>query len=86
MSENEPSHQLIDRIPPGRRFSAHRPALSAPADDEPVSEGDAVAIARAREVRLGKSSRMTTSCGSRLEVEASLGLSATLADLERLER
>jgi hypothetical protein len=60
-------HQLIDRIPEeelsaARRFSeclaispVHRAALSAPTDDEPVTEGDTAAIARAREeVRLGK--------------------------------
>jgi hypothetical protein len=60
-------HQLIDRIPEeelsaAQRFleylavsPAYRAALSAPPDDEPVTEGDAAAIARAREqVRLGK--------------------------------
>jgi hypothetical protein len=60
-------HQLVDRIPEeelsaAQRFleylavsPAHRAALSAPPDDEPVTEGDAAAIARARdEVRLGK--------------------------------
>jgi hypothetical protein len=60
-------HLLIDRIPEeelsaAQRFleylavsPAHRAALSAPPDDEPVTEGDAAAIARAREeVRLGK--------------------------------
>jgi len=60
-------HQFVDRIPEeelsaAQRFleylavsPAHRTALSAPPDDEPVTEGDAAAIARAREeVRLGK--------------------------------
>jgi hypothetical protein len=60
-------HQLIDRIPEeelsaAQRFleylavsPAHRAALFAPTDDEPVTEGDAAAIERAREeVRLGK--------------------------------
>jgi hypothetical protein len=60
-------HQLIDRIPEeelsaAQRFleylavsPAHRAALSAPPDDEPVTEGDAAAIARAQEeVRSGK--------------------------------
>jgi hypothetical protein len=60
-------HQLIDRIPEeelsaAQRFleylavsPAHRAALSAPPDDEPVTEGDAAAIVRAREeVRLGR--------------------------------
>jgi hypothetical protein len=60
-------HLLIDRIPEeelsaAQRFleylavsPAHRAALSAPPDDEPVTEGDAAAIARVREeVRLGK--------------------------------
>jgi hypothetical protein len=60
-------HQLVDRIPEeelsaAQRFleylaisPAHRAALSAPPDDEPVTDGDAAAIARVREeVRLGK--------------------------------
>ena len=60
-------HQLIDRLPEeelsaAQRFledlavsPAHRAALSAPPDDAPVTDGDAAAIARAREeVRLGK--------------------------------
>jgi hypothetical protein len=60
-------HDLIDQIPEAelpaaQRFleylavnPAYRAALSAPPDDEPVTEADAAAIARAREeVRLGK--------------------------------
>ena len=60
-------HDLVDRIaedelPTARRFleylatsPAYRAALSAPPDDEPVTEADAAAIARARdEVRVGK--------------------------------
>ena len=60
-------HELVDRIPEeelsaAQRFleylavsPAHRATLCAPPDDEPVTEGDAAAIARAREeVRLGK--------------------------------
>ena len=60
-------HQLIDRIPEeelpaAQRFleylavsPAHRAALSAPPDDEPVTGGDGAAIAQAQEeVRLGK--------------------------------
>ena len=60
-------HGLIDRIPEeelpaAKRFleylatgSAYRAALSAPSDDEPVTEADAAAITRAREdVRAGK--------------------------------
>ena len=60
-------HQLIDRIPEeelpaAQRFleylavsPAHRATLSAPPDDEPVTGGDAAAIAQAQEeVRLGK--------------------------------
>jgi hypothetical protein len=59
-------HDLIDRIPEeelptARRFleylavsPAYRAALSAPPDDEPVTESDAAAMARARqEVRAG---------------------------------
>ena len=59
-------HDLIDRIPEeelpaAKRFleylvvsPAYRAALSAPPDDEPVTEADAAAIARARhEVRAG---------------------------------
>ena len=58
---------LIDRIPEeelpaAKRFleyllvnPAYRAALSASPDDEPVTEADAAAIARARnEVRVGK--------------------------------
>ncbi len=60
-------HELIDRIPEdelsaAQRFleflaasPAYRAALSAPPDDEPVTDGDASAISRAREeVRSGK--------------------------------
>jgi hypothetical protein len=60
-------HDLIDRIPEeelpaAKRFleylavsPAYRAALSAAPDDEPVTEADATAIARAREeVRAGK--------------------------------
>jgi hypothetical protein len=60
-------HHLVDRIPEeelaaATRFleylavsPAYRAALSATPDDEPVTEGDAEAIARAREeVRTGK--------------------------------
>ena len=60
-------HQLVDRIPEeelsaAQRFleylavgPAYRAALSAPPDDEPVTDGDAAAIAQAREeVRAGK--------------------------------
>jgi len=63
----EALHSLIDRIPEGelpaaQRYleylatnPAYRVAWSAPPDDEPVTEGDAVAIARARdEVRHGQ--------------------------------
>ena len=59
-------HNLIDRIPEeelpaARRFleylavgPAYCAALAAPLDDEPVTEGDAAAIAQARkEVRAG---------------------------------
>jgi hypothetical protein len=59
-------HDLIDRIPEeelpaAKRFleylavsPAYRAALSAPQDDEPVTQDDAAAIARARnEVRSG---------------------------------
>ncbi|MGP8246136.1 MAG: hypothetical protein ACLQVN_16650 [Bryobacteraceae bacterium] len=59
-------HDLIDRIPEeelpaAKRFleylvvsPAYRAALFAPPDDEPVTEEDAAAIARARsEVRAG---------------------------------
>ena len=58
---------LVDRIPEeelsaAQRFleylavsPAYRAAFSAPRDDEPVTEGDAAAIVRAREeVRTGK--------------------------------
>jgi len=60
-------HNLVDRIPEeelpaAQRFleylavsPAYRAALSAAPDDEPVTEGDGAAIARAREeVRAGK--------------------------------
>jgi hypothetical protein len=60
-------HQLIDRIPEeelaaAKRFleylatgPAYRAALSAPPDDEPVTEADAAAIRLARdEIRTGK--------------------------------
>jgi len=60
-------HQLVDRIPEeelsaAQRFleylavgPAYRAALSAPPDDEPVTDGDAAGIARAREeLRTGK--------------------------------
>ena len=60
-------YNLIDRIPEeelpaAKRFleyllvnPAYRAALSAPADDEPVTEADEAAIARAsNEVRAGK--------------------------------
>jgi len=60
-------HDLVDRIPEeelpaARRFleylavsPACRAALSAEPDDEPVTEADALAIARAREdVRAGR--------------------------------
>jgi len=57
-------HDLLDRIPEeelpaAQRFleylavsPAYRAAWSAPADEEPVTDGDAAAIARAREVVL----------------------------------
>ena len=60
-------HDLVDRIPEeelsaAQRFleylvvsPAYRAAWSAPADDEPVTDGDATAMARAREeVRSGR--------------------------------
>ena len=60
-------HELVDRIPEeelpaAKRFleylvvsPAYRAALSAPTDDEPVTEADVTAIARARDdVRTGK--------------------------------
>jgi hypothetical protein len=60
-------HDLVDRIPEeelpaAKRFleylavsPAYRAALSAPPDDEPLTEADVTAIARARdEVRAGK--------------------------------
>lgn len=63
----ETLHDLIDRIPDGelstaQRFleylasnPAYRAALAAPPDDEPVTSGDAEAIARSREdVRAGR--------------------------------
>jgi hypothetical protein len=54
-------HELIERIPEGEivaaqrfleylaRSAAFRATLSAPADDEPVTTGDAEAIVRARQ-------------------------------------
>ena len=63
----DPLHDLIDRLPEGelpaaQRFleflassPAYRTALSAPPDDEPVTEADAAALLRVREeVRIGK--------------------------------
>jgi hypothetical protein len=63
----ETLHDLVDRIPEeelpaAKRFleylavsPACRAALSAPPDDEPLTEADVAAIARARdEVRAGK--------------------------------
>lgn len=63
----EALHNLVDRIPEeelraAQRFleylavgPAHRAALAATPDDEPVTEGDEAAIERAREeVRRGK--------------------------------
>jgi len=63
----DPLHDLIDRIPEeelpaARRFleylaisPAYRTALSAPIDDEPLTEGDTAAIARVHdEVLSGK--------------------------------
>ena len=60
-------HELVDRIPEeeipaAKRFleylaigPAYRAAWSAPQDDEPVTEADAIAIARTTgEVRAGK--------------------------------
>jgi hypothetical protein len=60
-------HELVDRIPEeelpaAQRFleylavsPAYRAALAAPPDDEPVTEGDAAAIARVQEeLRTGK--------------------------------
>jgi hypothetical protein len=60
-------HDLVDRIPEeelpaAQRFleylavsPAYRTAWSAPPDDEPVTDGDAASIARAREeIRTGK--------------------------------
>ena len=56
----EALHELIDRIPESEIVAAQRvlerlasdaafrAAMSAPPDDEPVTEGDAEAIARAR--------------------------------------
>jgi hypothetical protein len=56
----EALHNLVDRIPEGeiiaaQRFleylattAAFRATLSAPLDDEPVTQGDAESIARAR--------------------------------------
>jgi hypothetical protein len=63
----EPLHNLVDRIPeeelPAAKLfleylivnPAYRAALSAPPDDEPLTQADVAAIARARdEVRAGK--------------------------------
>jgi len=63
----EALHELIDRIPDGEmvvaqrfleylaRSAAFRATLSAPPDDEPVTKGDAEAIARANaDLRAGK--------------------------------
>ncbi len=63
----EPLHNLVDRIPeeqlPAAKLfleylvvnPAYRSALSAPPDDEPLTQADAAAIAHARdEVRAGK--------------------------------
>lgn len=60
-------HDLVDRIPEKELSAAqlfleylavspaYRAAWSAPLDDEPVTDGDAAAIARAREeLRTGK--------------------------------
>ena len=62
-----PLHDLIDRLPEdellaAQRFleflassPAYRAALSAPPDDEPVTEADAIALSKVREeVRVGK--------------------------------
>jgi hypothetical protein len=62
-----PLHEPIDRLPEdellaAQRFleflatsPAYRAALSAPPDDEPVTEADAIALSRVREeVRAGK--------------------------------
>ena len=62
-----PLHELIDRLPEdellaAQRFleflatsPAYRAALSAPPDDEPVTEADAIALSNVRqEVRVGK--------------------------------
>ena len=63
----EALHELVDRIPDGEviaaqrfleylsRSAAYRAAISAPPDDEPVTNGDAEAIGRARnDVQTGK--------------------------------
>jgi hypothetical protein len=62
-----PLHELIDRLPEDELLAAqrfleflasspsYRAALSAPPDDEPVTEADAKALSRAiEEVRAGK--------------------------------
>jgi hypothetical protein len=62
-----PLHELIDRLPEDELLAAQRfleflasspacrAALSAPPDDQPVTEADAIALSRAREeVRAGK--------------------------------
>ena len=63
----EALHELIDRIPENdivaaqrvlehlARSASFRAAMSAPADDEPVTAGDAEAIARAqRDLQAGR--------------------------------
>ncbi len=63
----EALHELIERIPEGEiaaaqrfledlaRRTAFRATLSAPPDDEPVTDGDAESIARARrDIQTGK--------------------------------
>jgi hypothetical protein len=63
----EALHELIERIPEDEiaaaqrfleyltRSAAFRATLSAPPDDEPVTDGDAESIARAhRDIRVGK--------------------------------
>jgi hypothetical protein len=42
-------HDLVDRIPDEEIQAAHRAALSASPDDEPVTEADTAAIKRAKE-------------------------------------
>ncbi len=65
--ERRAIHDLVDRIPEPELAAvqrvleyfaanpAYRAAWSAPPDDEPVTDGDAAAVARARdEIRTGK--------------------------------